>query len=142
MHIDLQRLEELTLRLVNPSSILVLEDDPHYCKMFEKALGKGGYCFQICNTGTEAVKILTEEKVDTLFLDIVVPPPDGIDILNLIRKMERKPLIVLISGAHNKDFLVSLMDVYPIVSWISKPFNEDVIREMLKIMRLAHNCKK
>ena len=71
--------------------------------------------------GAEALKVLEEEKIDLILLDIMMPVMDGITALNEIRKSYNMPIILLTAKSEDADKVLGLnvgADDY-----ICKPFN-------------------
>ena len=71
--------------------------------------------------GAEALKVLEEEKIDLILLDIMMPVMDGISALNEIRKSYNMPIILLTAKSEDADKVLGLnvgADDY-----ITKPFN-------------------
>jgi DNA-binding response OmpR family regulator len=71
--------------------------------------------------GAEALKVLEEEKIDLILLDIMMPVMDGITALNEIRKSYNMPIILLTAKSEDADKVLGLnvgADDY-----ITKPFN-------------------
>ena len=70
-----------------------------------------------CSSAVEAVNLLTKEKVDLMFLDIKMPGMTGME---LIKNLEHKPLIILITGY--KEFAIEAFE-YNVTDYIVKPLN-------------------
>ena len=70
-----------------------------------------------CSTPIEAINILGKEKVDLMFLDIKMPEMTGME---LIKNLEHKPLIILITGF--KEFALEAFE-YNVTDYIVKPLN-------------------
>ena len=70
-----------------------------------------------CSSAVEAVNMLTKEKVDLMFLDIKMPGMTGME---LIKNLEHKPLIILITGY--KEFAIEAFE-YNVTDYIVKPLN-------------------
>lgn len=71
--------------------------------------------------GEEALKVLREEEIDLILLDIMMPVMDGIETLGEIRKQYNMPVILLTAKSEDTDKILGLnvgADDY-----ITKPFN-------------------
>ena len=70
-----------------------------------------------CTSAVEAVNLLSKEKVDLMFLDIKMPGMTGME---LVKNLEYKPLIILITGY--KEFAIEAFE-YNVTDYIVKPLN-------------------
>lgn len=110
--------------------ILVVEDEPLIAENIVYALGTEGYATAGCDTGVEAMKILTSEPIDLVILDLGLPDINGFELLREIRRNHDTPVIVLTARTDEVDRVVGLeigADDY-----IVKPFSP---REMTARIR-------
>lgn len=83
---------------MNPPRILIADDTPQVLKLFKRLLTKEGYSVTAVDSGAEALKILDGEPVDLLILDLEMPPPDGFELLRILRETHPGLRILAISG--------------------------------------------
>lgn len=113
--------------------ILLIEDGENERLLYSEALRDEGYeILNSCN-GMEACKVLNEEKVDLVILDIHMPKMDGIETIGKILAKQRDlPIILHTAFPQYKDqFLTWAADAYLIKSGDLAPLKERV-RELLK----------
>ncbi|MGA7964046.1 MAG: response regulator, partial [Candidatus Acidiferrales bacterium] len=72
-----------------------------------------------CANGFEAVKIVTEQKPDLMFLDIQMPKLDGFEVLELIGKDTAVVFVTAYDSYAIKAFEVHAVD------YLLKPFGAD-----------------
>ena len=65
--------------------ILIVEDDLNITKMLEATLNIGGYLFESCGDGNEAVRQICSGRYDLVLLDILLPGLNGFDVLGAVR---------------------------------------------------------
>jgi len=82
-------------------TILVADDDKNIRELLETELGLEGYNVILANTGSEALKKLKDETPDLLILDIKMPDMHGLEVLEALRKENRK-LPVIICSSYEK----------------------------------------
>ena len=102
-------------------NILVCDDDKEIVKAIEIYLNKEGYNFLKTYNGEEALKVLKNNTIHLVILDIMMPVKDGIETLNEIRKTESIPVIMLSAKSEDEDKIKGLnlgADDY-----VTKPFN-------------------
>lgn len=78
--------------------ILFVEDELSLLKLITSVLQSEGYEVLQAPDGEMAIKILSEEKLDLVLLDLVLPKKDGYDVLEYIKskkEIKNVPVIVL-----------------------------------------------
>ena len=102
-------------------NVLVCDDDKEIVKAIEIYLSKEGYNILKAYNGNEALKILKNNKIHLIILDIKKTKKDGIETLNEIRKTASIPVIMLSAKSEDEDKINGLnlgADDY-----VTKPFN-------------------
>lgn len=102
-------------------NILVCDDDKEIVKAIEIYLNKEGYNVLKSYNGEEALKILNNNNIHLIILDIMMPIKDGIETLKEIRKERTLPVIMLSAKSEDEDKIQGLnlgADDY-----VTKPFN-------------------
>lgn len=101
--------------------ILVADDDKEIVDAIEIYLKKEGYHILKAYDGEQALKILRDNEIHLIILDIMMPYKDGIETLEEIRKFKTIPVILLSAKSEDYDKIGGLnagADDY-----ITKPFN-------------------
>jgi two-component system LytT family response regulator len=98
---------------------LIVDDDPVLCDLISHFVSKVDFLeFSVsCNSGTDALNLLSVEKFDLVFLDIEMPDMTGIEVLQ-----NMKPNIPVIMTTSNKDFALESYN-YNVVDYLIKPVN-------------------
>jgi len=81
--------------------ILVVDDDAAVRKLARRTLLDAGHRVLEAADGAEALSMIERRKPDMLILDLVMPPPDGIEVLRVLRsrkETESLPVLVLTSS--------------------------------------------
>lgn len=103
------------------SRILVCDDDKDIVEAIDIYLTQEGYEILKAYNGEEAIKVLKEEDVDLLIIDVMMPRLDGIRATLKIREELSLPIIILSAKSEDSDKILGLnigADDY-----ITKPFN-------------------
>ena len=103
------------------SKILVCDDDKDIVEAIDIYLTQEGYEIVKAYNGEEAIKMLKEEEVDLLIIDVMMPRLDGIRATLKIREELSLPIIILSAKSEDSDKILGLnigADDY-----ITKPFN-------------------
>ena len=101
--------------------ILVCDDDREIVEAIEIYLTQEGYEVLKAYDGVEALKVLENEPVDLLVIDVMMPKLDGIRATLKIREANNMPIIILSAKSEDADKILGLnigADDY-----VTKPFN-------------------
>ena len=102
-------------------TVLVCDDDKEIVEAIEIYLSQEGYRILKAYDGEQALKVLNEEKVDLLVIDVMMPRLDGIRATLKIRENMSLPIIILSAKSEDSDKILGLnigADDY-----VTKPFN-------------------
>ncbi len=100
--------------------ILVADDEAEIREVLRLYLEKEGYEIVEAADGTEAVRLIREERIDLALLDIMMPGIDGYRVLRNIREGNNLPVIMISAKSSDSDKILGLdlgADDY-----ITKPF--------------------
>lgn len=77
--------------------ILLIENDVFFVGLLSLVLTKSGYGIISANNGKDAIKVLSEQPVDLIVLDLMMPEMDGLAFLHWLREEANAttPAIVL-----------------------------------------------
>jgi two-component system KDP operon response regulator KdpE len=117
---------------VNRQMGLVVDDEAPMRKYITTNLKIRGYDVLTAADGTEALKLIDERPIDLLILDIMMPGPDGMEVLARIRRDMDVPVLMLSARGRESDKVEALdagADDY-----LTKPFG---VEELLARVRAA-----
>lgn len=103
------------------ANILVCDDDKDIVEAIDIYLTQEGYHTLKAYDGEEALKLLRNESVDLLIIDVMMPRLDGIRATLKIREENPLPIIILSAKSEDADKILGLnvgADDY-----VTKPFN-------------------
>ncbi len=78
--------------------ILVIDDDEQVVTLIGRWLAKAGYEVEGACDGDRGLRVLENERVDLIVIDIVMPGKDGLETIPMIRKMNKPVPIIAMSG--------------------------------------------
>jgi len=118
--------------------ILVVDDDPRICRLLSRYLSKEGYRVSTAANGDEMQRILDEEGIELLILDLGLPGEDGLSIARRLRPQSNVGIIMLTGKSEAVDKVVGLevgADDY-----ITKPFdNRELLARVRSVLRRMHD---
>jgi len=81
------------------SKILIVDDDKNVTFFLEKFLKQKGYAqIQIVTTGEEALKVIQEDNIKLVLLDIRLPDIDGVEVLRKIKRINKDISVIMITA--------------------------------------------
>lgn len=109
-----------------PSLILVIDDDSKLLMGISEILKRGGYEVITANNGTDGIQLALENSPSLIISDMMMPPPDGPEVLRVLSKHESTihiPFIFLTARTDERDKVTSLKNGAD--DYITKPFSKD-----------------
>ena len=102
-------------------NILVVDDENEIADLCEIYLVSDGYNVRKASNAEDGLKIIAEEEIHLVLLDIMMPGMDGIQMCKKIRETSNVPIIMLSAKSNDLDKIMGLgigADDY-----VTKPFN-------------------
>lgn len=106
---------------MEPSSILVVDDDREIVSAITKNLEAEGYVVFQAYDGLQALEIMTRETIHLVLLDIMMPNLDGLSATMKIREKKNIPIILLSAKSEDSDKVLGL--TMGADDYITKPFS-------------------
>ncbi len=110
----------------NSETILVVDDEEEICKFLKDYLETHGYKVFTANNGDGMRTVMTDNNVDLVILDLLMPGEDGLTLTRYLRENSSVAVIILTGKDEEVDRIVGLemgADDY-----VAKPFSS---RELL-----------
>jgi CheY-like chemotaxis protein len=87
-----------------PTRVLVVDDDAPTCELIREILCSAGMEAASLTDSTEAASRLRTDKFHAIFLDVRMPPPDGIELARQARasRVNASTVIVMITGEEDR----------------------------------------
>lgn len=73
--------------------ILVVDDEQPILRLLSQLFTKAGFTVRTAENGIEAIKIVENENIPVMFLDLNMPEIDGIELCKKIK--EKKPIAII-----------------------------------------------
>lgn len=75
--------------------ILIIEDDESIAEIEKDYLEMSGYAVEVCYDGESGLARYNNGGIDLVILDIMIPGPDGFEILSKIGESKKIPVIII-----------------------------------------------
>jgi two-component system, NtrC family, response regulator AtoC len=107
--------------------VLVVDDEEDIREVIQDRLEAYGFTVITAGTGLEALKKLSMEKVDGIFLDVKMPELGGIETLEEIRKRDRKTPIIIITSSSTREAAIEAI-AKGADEYVLKPFEWEELK--------------
>jgi two-component system response regulator AtoC len=115
--------------------VLVVDDEEDIREVIQDRLEAYGFTVITAGTGLEALKKLSMEKFDGIFLDVKMPELGGIETLEEIRKRDRKTPIIIITSSSTREAAIEAI-AKGADEYVLKPFEWEELKG--KIEKVYH----
>lgn len=105
--------------------ILLVEDNEHIMRINSKYLSGLGYEIIQADTFAGALQMLSQEHVDLIVLDIMLPDGDGVDLCEQIRRKMDVPILFLTAKTSGSDIVSGLRHGGD--DYLTKPYELDIL---------------
>ena len=102
-------------------NILVVDDEKEIAELVEIYLVSDGYKVFKAYNAEEGLKILSEEEIHLVLLDVMMPGMNGLELCRKIRESSNIPVIMLSAKSEDLDKIVGLTGGAD--DYVTKPFN-------------------
>lgn len=107
--------------------ILVVDDEPNMLRLLKTILtDRTGYEVDTTNNPLEVSRMLQEKAYDLVISDLKMPLVDGIDLIEIIRKIDAKLPIVIITAYGTLETAEEAVQKGA-YDFITKPFRKETI---------------
>lgn len=123
-------------------NLLIVEDNAKIRKMLSLYFADEGFNILEAETGQDAIMIFKNEKIDLVFLDIMLPEIDGLRVCKILREKSDVPVIMLTAKSQEEDKLRGFE--YGADEYVTKPFSLKVLaaRAYALMKRVDGNVSK
>jgi DNA-binding response OmpR family regulator len=122
----------------DPARILVADDDRNIVDLVRMYLQKAGYDVVVARDGDEAQRELRNNGYDLAILDIMMPGPDGLQIVRALRRRSELPVIFLSARTSDIDKVAGLQ--FGADDYVTKPFNPaELVARVQSVLRRSRS---
>ena len=117
--------------------IMVVDNEPDIVDLTRTVLELGGYNVVTAHSGEECLRLLEQEEVDLVLLDIMMPGMSGWDVFNRINKKSSNIKVAFLSVLEISDKRKQVLLDEGLADYIMKPFDKDTLLDKIdRIMTL------
>ena len=123
------------MKKIQCMSVLVIEDNPIITEPLEAIISSKGSEFATTNNGREGLRLIKEQKWDSILLDLAMPEFSGYDVIDALEqdgKLKDNKIIVFTAASITDDQKTDLVD-RGVHSVLRKPCSVEQILKSLDI---------
>ena len=111
--------------------VLVVDDEEDILEVIQDRLEAYGFTVATAGNGLEALKKLSMERFDGIFLDVKMPEMGGIEALEQIRKSDTKIPIIIITSSSTREAAIEAMAKVA-SEYVLKPFEWEELKAKIE----------
>ncbi|HYI46733.1 MAG TPA: response regulator transcription factor [Actinomycetota bacterium] len=111
--------------------LLIVDDEPKVVALLRRAMKREGHTLEVATTGDEALKMAGEGSYDAIVLDVMIPPPNGLEVCRRVREKGIWTPILLLTGRNAVEDRVSGLDAGA-DDYLPKPFSLNELSARLR----------
>jgi len=117
--------------MTSSDKILIVDDDSEICELLSISLSCLGYEVTSANDGLQALERIGAERFNVVVLDLMLPGPDGIEVLRHIREQRTETEVIILTAYASLETAIKAlrMGAY---DYVTKPFRVDTIRSTIR----------
>ena len=112
--------------------ILIVDDEAFIRENLERILTDDGYRALSTGSPEEAVRLVTEDEISLVLLDLNLGSQSGLDVLREIKEIDPELLVIIITGYGTVESAVEALKIGA-YDYIKKPFKADAIHLIVKL---------
>ena len=118
--------------------LLTVDDELDVCDFIRDFFTSRGYSVLVALTGKEALAVVKKERPKIVFLDIVMPDINGLEVLRQVKEFDSSIRVIMVSVADDKETREKAQALGA-DEFIRKPFSKRYLEEVViqKIIELT-----
>ena len=111
--------------------VLLVDDEEDIVELIQDRLEAYGFKVTTAGTGLEALKRLSVEKFDGVFLDVKMPEMGGIEALEEIRATDKQIPVIIITASSTREAALEAMNKGA-NEYVLKPFDWEELKAKIE----------
>ncbi|WP_321391744.1 sigma-54 dependent transcriptional regulator [uncultured Desulfuromusa sp.] len=121
--------------------ILIVDDEAFIRENLERIISEDGYRPISTESPDEAIRIVAEEDISLVLLDLNLGSSSGLDVLRAMRDVDPEILVIIITGYGTVESAVEALKIGA-YDYIKKPFKADAIHLIVKLALETQNLRR
>ncbi|MWV42571.1 response regulator [Paenibacillus sp. HJL G12] len=112
--------------------VLIVDDEQLVRELVTDYLTDDGYSVMQAENGTDALRILREQDIDLVILDLMMPGMDGFEVCTQLRTFSKALVIMLTAKSEDEDKLYGYESGAD--DYVTKPFSPKVLSRKVGVL--------
>lgn len=121
--------------------ILIVDDEAFIRENLERIIAEDGYRPLSTESPDDAVRIVAEEEISLVLLDLNLGSHSGLDVLRAMKEVDPDILVIIITGYGTVESAVEALKIGA-YDYIKKPFKADAIHLIVKLALETQNLRR
>ena len=121
--------------------ILIVDDEAFIRENLERILAEDGYRPISTDSPDDAIRIVADEEISLVLLDLNLGSSSGLDVLRAMREVDPEILVIIITGYGTVESAVEALKIGA-YDYIKKPFKADAIHLIVKLALETQNLRR
>ncbi len=113
------------------SSILVVDDELFFRRLYLDLLKEEGYSVEVCDNGDDAIAYIQQHSVDLVLTDMVMPGKSGLELLRIAKSLADPPEVILVTGHATLESAIDALK-NGAHDYLIKPFNPEELKNQVR----------
>lgn len=120
---------------MEPKNLLIIEDDESMRSAYQRVFSSEGYILKMAADATELTKVLDDQVVDLIILDVGLPWINGFELGQLLKEHKdlKKIPLVFISASASQEDMKKAFDIGA-DDYIKKPFDIEKLKKTISTL--------
>jgi len=111
--------------------VLLVDDEEDIVEVIQDRLEAYGFTVATASTGLDALRKLSAERFDGIFLDVKMPEMGGIEALEEVRKKDKKIPIIIITASSTREAAIEAI-AKGANDYVLKPFEWEELKAKIE----------
>ena len=120
-----------TVESLGTPKILFVDDEMSVLKALKRFSRSNGWNADFANSGADALSLAEEESYDMVISDMRMPQMTGAELLSEMKRRHPDTVRILLTGYSDMDALEQAVNESGIFNYITKPWNDFVLQEVV-----------
>jgi DNA-binding NtrC family response regulator len=112
-------------------NILIADDEPNIRRVLEAIFTRDGYSVLTAENGKRAVDLATNNRIDVLISDLIMPDMTGVEVLQKVKEQHPHCAAIIVTAYGTIKSAVEATR-YGAYQYLQKPFDNDEVRLVVK----------
>lgn len=117
--------------IVGQPTILVVDDELFFRKLYRDLLSDQGYSVEVCENGAAAIARMQQGQFDLVLSDMVMPGKCGLEVLRAAQALANPPEVILVTGHASLESAIHALK-NGARDYLVKPFNPDELSHLVR----------